>query len=329
MCLFPKLIKNRKYTETKKNGGNVPQLKDERVIFVPVGCGNCVECRKQKSREWQVRLSEDIKTNTNGKFVTLTFSNEQYTKLTKEIEAKGYLRDNMTATLAVRRFLERWRKEFKKSVRHWLVTELGHNGTENIHLHGIIWTDKKFETIEKHWQYGHIYPNSEQHRKGNYVSIKTVNYIVKYVSKLDQKHSLYKPVILSSPGIGGNYKNTYNAKLNKFNGNQTRETYKTNTGHEIALPVYWRNAIYNDEEREQLWLNRLDKKERWVCGERVSIKDGEEEYKKLLKYYQEKNKRLGYGDRNWKLLEYEQQRRELMHKMRIGAKAGIAPGSAI
>ena len=33
------------------------------------------------------------------------------------------------ATRAVRFFLERWRKEYKKSLRHWLVTEIGGNYT--------------------------------------------------------------------------------------------------------------------------------------------------------------------------------------------------------
>ena len=47
------------------------------------------------------------------------------TKSIKVIEGVGYEKDNNIATLSVRRFLERWRKEFKRSVRHWLITELG------------------------------------------------------------------------------------------------------------------------------------------------------------------------------------------------------------
>ena len=75
---------------------------------------------------------EDIKDNPKCTFVTLTFSNEKLTTLNNEIpnEIQGYARDNALATLAVRRFLERWRKKNKKSIRHWLVTELGHKGTD-------------------------------------------------------------------------------------------------------------------------------------------------------------------------------------------------------
>ena len=48
MCLYPKLILNKKYTGTKKNKGVIPTLTDERVKYVPVGCGKCMECMKKK-----------------------------------------------------------------------------------------------------------------------------------------------------------------------------------------------------------------------------------------------------------------------------------------
>ena len=48
MCLYPKLIKNRKYIANKKNGGVIPAVLDERVKLVSVGCGKCMECKKRK-----------------------------------------------------------------------------------------------------------------------------------------------------------------------------------------------------------------------------------------------------------------------------------------
>ena len=149
MCLYPKLIKNPKYKPNKKNGGNVPEMKDKRVMYVPIGCKKCIECMKQRGTQWQVRLLEEVRSGTkNGHFVTLTFSTDSLKELTNHLYEEnggelleGYELDNALATLAVRRFLERWRKKHKKSVRHWLVTELGHGTTEHVHLHGIIWTD--------------------------------------------------------------------------------------------------------------------------------------------------------------------------------------------
>lgn len=83
--------------------------------------------------------------------------------------------------------------------------------------------------------------------------------------------------------------------MNKFNNENTREYYITNQGFKINLPIYYRNKIYNDDEREKLWLNKLDEGKRFVCGEMVKDTD-EENYFKLLDYYRKENKRLGYGD---------------------------------
>lgn len=318
MCLYPKLIKNRKYTANKKNGGVIPAISDKRTLLVPVGCGKCIECKKQKSRGWQVRLNEEIRHNKKGKFVTLTFSNESIKELSKEIKGlNGYDLDNEIATLATRRFLERWRKKFKKSVRHWLVTELGGNGTENIHMHGIIWTEEESETIDKIWKYGKTWIGDN--KNGGYVNEKTINYIVKYVNKTDEKHKEYNSKILTSQGIGKQYIERSDSNRNKYKEKETKETYTTRTGTKINLPIYYRNKIYSEEEREKLWIEKLDKKERWVCGEKVDISKGEEEYYKIVEYYREKNKRLGYGndEKNWERKRYENDRRNLMILERI------------
>lgn len=328
MCLYPKLITNRKYTPNKKNGGIIPAISDERVLKVAVGCQNCIECRKQKAREWQVRLLEDIKHNTNGKFITLTFSNESIKKIVVHIRdtngdpfqiPEGYELDNAIATRGMRLFLERWRKKFKKSLRHWMVSELGHDGTENIHLHGIVWTDETVETIRNIWQYGYIWPR--ENWKGTYVNAKTVNYIIKYLTKQDEKHRNYKGRILTSAGIGRGYVQNPKGQWtkNKYNGDNTNETYRTDTGHKIGMPVYWRNKIYNDEEREKLWLQKLDKQERWILGNRVDISQNDNEYIKGLEYARQRNKELGYGD-NYIDIEqkiYEHERRIIMQQTRI------------
>lgn len=318
MCLYPRLIKNRKYTVTKKNGGDVPIATDPRVLYVPVGCQKCIECKKQKGRQWSIRLQEEIRTDTTGKFVTLTFSNESIKELIDALEIKyeGYELDNEIATLATRRFLERWRKKYKKSVKHWLITELGqggkkHKGTENIHLHGIIFTDEKDE-IEKLWKYGFVYI-------GKYVNEQTINYCVKYSTQIDELHPNYNAKILTSPGIGSNYTNRLDAKTNSYKPGKTNENYRTRDGQEMNLPIYYRNKIYSEEEREKLWLEKLDKEERWILGNKVSTKNGPEQYYKELKYAQAKNKRLGYGDdtKDWEQYHYEQERRKINMKKRL------------
>lgn len=336
MCLYPSLMLNRKYTKTKKNGGIIPPIEDPRTKYVPIGCQLCMECRKQKAREWQVRLHEHIKTNTNGKFITLTFSNESIKKLcdyektftdpkTGEIykaklnTLKGYELDNEISTVAMRLFLERWRKKYKKSLTHWVVTELGHKGTENVHMHGIVFTDINIEDLRSIWGYGFVWAGYIKNgRLENYVNERTVNYIIKYISKVDILHKTYKSKVLTSPGIGRNYINTPNCKNNAYKGSGTDETYRTRQGYRLSLPIYYRNKIYSERERERLWIQKLDKQERWVCGERINIKYSDQQYYDALKWHRRRNIEMGYGSNEmWKRKHYEEQRRIIIINTRI------------
>jgi hypothetical protein len=329
MCLYPTLIINPKYKANKKNGGVIPLLTDNRIKYVPIGCNNCIECRKQKAKGWHVRLLEDVKHRRDGKFITLTFSNEEYAKLYEEIpiEIEGYARDNAIATLATRRFLERWRKEYGKSLRHWFITELGHNGTENIHIHGIVWTNKPIQQVANKWQYGYTWLGTKiQNTKRetvyiNYVNANTATYITKYVTKLDAKHSHYKPIILTSPGIGGAYIGTHNADQNKYKEKETIETYRTTTGHKMTMPIYWRNKIYTDKQREQLWIYKLDKQERWIMGEKIDMRDknAEKTVTEMLRWHRQRAIEIGYTDntKTWDEEQYQKNIRTLKQLTRI------------
>ena len=318
MCLYPRVIENRKYKANKKNKGVVPRAQDRRVLLVPVGCGNCMECRKQKANHWKVRLKEDLRTNKIVKFVTLTFSDRSLAKLDKEIKGlKGYDRDNEIARLAMRRFLERWRKKYKKSVRHWCVTELGSKNTERLHIHGLLWTDKNIKEIKERWQYGKAILGDGKGK--HYVNEETIGYIVKYISKVDKKHKYYKSKMFTSPGIGKEYFEREDSKVNEYKGLETNELYTTRTGMKLGMPVYYRNHLYSDEEREKLWLMKLDEQVRWVDGVKVDVSENDDEYYELLKVKREKNKRLGYLDneKNWSLKRYENERRNIKKLERI------------
>lgn len=331
MCLYPKLIKNKKYIPNKKNGGIVPDLPkikikdkwvdDTRVLMVPIGCGKCMECMKQKKNEWRVRLLEEIKNNNKiAHFVTLTYSNEEYSKFFNEhmsdTKLQGYDLYNEIATKSVRYFLERWRKDTGKSVKHWLITELGHVGTENIHLHGIIWTNKSPEYIKNKWKYGYIWDSVES---GGYVNDITVNYITKYCTKIDLDHKEYKPKILTSKGIGSNYTKTNRFKKHKFKQGHTKDFYITPQGNKIQNPIYYRNKLYSDNQKELLWLNKLDKNVRYVDGTKIDISSNHDEYYRRLEKARIKNKRLGFGDDeiNWNRIQYEKEKAIYLHKKRL------------
>lgn len=314
-------MKNPRYKPNKKNGGNIPEMRDARLGFVPVRCGVCMECMAAKSAEWKARLLEEIKYNKQkGNFVTLTFSNESYKEiveavLNKNPSIEGYDLDNQVATVAVHRWRERWRKETGKSPRHWLITELGGGETEHLHLHGIVWGETAL--IGKHWGYGFATIGDGKGR--NFVNEQTIGYITKYITKLDEKHKYYQPKILCSnqPGIGKGFVDTMNAKACKFKGDKTKTTYTTPQGFNMNLNVYWRNKLYTEEERELLWLQKLDEGVQYIGGEKIKAEDSENRAK-LLKYYQNVSKKLGYGSPgDWEARKYEEQRRKLMQDKRL------------
>ena len=149
MCLYPKLISNKKYQPNKKNGGVVPPLADKRALNVAAGCGNCMECRKKKALEWQIRLCEENRSQKmKGYFVTWTFSNESLIKLENILRNEGCIyegwkMENEICRKAVRLYMKRWNNDFGKTLRHWMVTEKGGNNSERIHMHGLVWTDKE------------------------------------------------------------------------------------------------------------------------------------------------------------------------------------------
>lgn len=300
MCLYPRLILNKKYLPTKKNGGNPAKCEDERTKYVPIGCGNCIECKKQKAQEWKVRLNEEIKVNNNAHFVTLSFSDEELDELCKELKTTE---TEIVSSIAIRRFTERWRKLFKTAPRHFLINELGHNESERLHFHGLLWySNISKEELEKIWSYGMIYV-------GEYVNNKTINYIVKYVTKIDRDHKGFKQQIFASKGLGRNYIGTPNANMNKYRGLKTREYYTLPNGAKVSLPIYYRNHIYTEEERGYLWCNRLDKEIQYILGTEYPLRTQEQriDFENILKNAQDFNIIAGYGEptEKWEKTTYQ------------------------
>lgn len=283
---------------------------------------------RQKARGWQVRLHEELRTDDGRMklFVTLSFSDESLIKLEKDLDSNldGYTLDNKIATLAVRRFLERWRKTYKASLKHWLVTELGQTNTERLHIHGIIWSSPSdceptaqmqrnfIAQLNKYWQYGNIWV-------GDYVNERTINYIVKYLHKADTKHKNYIPVVLCSKGIGSNYMSRYDSKRNAYAEKNTHELYTTRNGIKLPLPKYYRNNLYTDEQKEMLWINLLDKNTRYVNGIKIDVSENDIDYWNVLMEQRKENKRLGYGDdeKDWKKINYEKHLRNLKRLQRL------------
>lgn len=347
MCLYPRKYVNQKYTCTKKNGGNIPlppvigqkkyvqtydtktydkndilkcehiekevteKTYDKRVLTVQIPCGCCIECCKQKANAWRVRMIEELKMHKYNYFVTLTFSNDELKDLRKEFNLPEC---NAVAKKAVRRHLERWRKDFKCQLKHWYITEMGHENTERIHLHGILFCDtdisEQFERIArehdgwrcnwKYWKYGHIWV-------GDYCTSKTINYIVKYMTKLDTDHKGFYGEVLCSPGIGRNYTEREIFNTYRYIRGESRSDYRLQNGARVKLPTYYKNKAYEEEERELIWRESMDRNCTVIMGNEYDNEHVDPRtIGRILNKAQEVNRKLGYGDdsQEWRKKSY-------------------------
>lgn len=258
MCLYPKIIENPKYKPNRANNGVPPVLWTEKVKYIEIKCGVCSECRKSKANQWKIRIIEELKVNPKAIFVTMTFSNEALEQLNYNDK-----KPNQAVGRAIELFRKRWYKKYKKPIKHWLVTEKGDEYTKRIHLHGLIWTDLTEEQFEKDWGYGWVYFGYE-------TSLRTINYIVKYITKEDPANPDFKGKVFASKGIGASYI-AEGRKTNKFNEDKTEERYRLPNGIKVGLPVYYRNKIYSGTEREMLRIQKIDSGERWINGIKMPI----------------------------------------------------------
>lgn len=265
MCLYPVFVKNPKYKPNKKNKGKPPICKDRRLLYIPIKCGYCIECRKQKQREWRVRLEEELRSNY-GYFITLTISPEGIKDLEEKTGLNWEENPNEIASKGLRLFLERVRKDTGKSMRHWCVTELGED-KDRIHLHGIFFGQRSAELIKKHWKYGFIFI-------GQYCNSRSVNYMTKYMLKVDTKHPEFKQIVLASAGIGSGYFDRPDWQWQKQNYKRIEvPTYTFRNGTKMAMPKYYKDKLFTEEERNKMWINNLNRGILWIYGEKVKAND--------------------------------------------------------
>lgn len=259
-CLHPVRIRNPRYKPNSKNGGFPDIPSDPRLAYLNVPCGKCIGCKKRKANDWRFRLWKEWQSHDPRRchFVTFTFDDEHLESLRSELsEYKNS--DNDVCRLAVRRFLERYRKYYGKSLRHWFITELGEE-TGRIHLHGVLmnfktgsyFRDKFFVDIPRLrdiWSYGHIWVGWMNH--------KTINYITKYLTKFDSTD--FKPLMLCSPGIGRSYITSRTVRMHvDYDDGQGMFFVTTSNGFKVALPRYYRKFIWDEDFLQSRYLRLLD-----------------------------------------------------------------------
>ena len=89
---------------------------------------------------------------------------------------------------------------------------------------------------------------------------------------------------------GSGYFERNDWKNNIYKKGETKETYVYRNGTRAMMPRYYRDKIYTEDEKEYLWIEKLDKGITWVMGQKCKIDS--KEYEEALKYYQLRARQL-------------------------------------
>lgn len=270
MCVNLVPTVNPKYRKAIKLGRPLSGYPDDFYLLVP--CGKCIDCRRKRGKEWRTRLQHEIMYGDfrTVYFITLTFSPEFYEKFQIEVPGSNSFSkrrvSNDGVSRAVRLFLERYRKRYGRSLRHFFVTERGEKGGR-LHLHGLIFdpeftlhlesskysgrvVSKPYDLLQLNkafaeiWSYGFTYFEP--------ITQKTVNYVTKYITKYYDYDKEFIPKIFVSPGFGSCF--CRNRQMvdwtKKISGKDGRFCYVASV--RCALPRYYFEKIYNEAERR--WI---------------------------------------------------------------------------
>lgn len=254
MCLQTRFIRNPRYKPNKKNNGRPEVARAAELLFVPIKCGECIECRKEKAREWEFRLENELQGDQTARFITLTFNEEALDKLKLETPD-----DNALCSRAIELLCKRCERKLK-SLKHWFINELGHEGTERIHLHGFVWGKGAIEEVKKKWTFGYIFDSGVP--QGG-----AIKYCVKYTYKFDEAHPEFKQKVFASKGIGRKWLKTVEAE--RMMEREKEEPARLKDGRKMKLPMYFYRKIMSDEAREKAFIEKQRQPYMWACGKKI------------------------------------------------------------
>lgn len=216
------------------------RLKKYRGVIAP--CGKCLNCKKRRANDWIIRIKAEEKIHTSALFVTLTYEQPPIT-------AKGW---PTVQKSCVQNFFKRLRfNTGRKNIRYYLCAEYG-SQTMRPHYHAIIFNANE-EEITKAWTYeneniknGHIHFGT--------VGGASINYTVKYMMK-DKKIPLHRnddrnpEFAIMSQGLGKSY---MTKEMITWHRNNKASYTVQEGGIKNALPRYYRDKIFSEEERKYM-----------------------------------------------------------------------------
>lgn len=208
-----------------------------RLDEVPVPCGKCPVCKDNRVNSWAFRLLNEEKQSTSSYFVTLTYENH-----TVPITSRGFMTlDKRDFQL----FMKRLRKDTGDKLKYYAVGEYGSQRMRP-HYHMILFGLSDKEAIFRNWQLGQVDVGQ--------VSGASIRYTLKYINKpgkipLHRNDDRKKEFSLMSKGLGSNYLTPQ--MINYHQADVSRNYLTALGGAKVALPKYYRDRIYDDDQKKQ------------------------------------------------------------------------------
>lgn len=275
---------------------------------VPFPCGKCLLCRNRRASGWSFRLRKQLEVSDCAFFVTLTY-NTDYVPLSD----KGYMTLQKNHC---QKFIKRLRKaQQSNDIKYYLAGEYG-DDRDRPHYHIILFNcqlstligahmakivmrtpemylDGKYHYDSKHWAdpetgqpYGAISIGT--------VTMASIGYTLKYIQKqskipIHKNDDRKKEFSLISKGLGKSYLSE-NVKLWHHANLIERMYLPIEEQKKIAMPRYYKNQIYTNEERELIGIQLSDYEEKEY--ELLSQRERLQKYDKRVKEVAENNRKL-------------------------------------
>lgn len=205
--------------------------------YIPVPCGQCPECVKNRINSWIFRINKHSKISYNSVFLTLTYDpdNLPFTPCGKPTLVKKDIQN----------FMKSLRQEQKKYYSDTKITyygcgEYGKKGGRP-HYHLLLFNVHPKIDYSRVWKKGFALPLPA--KEGSF------KYVLKYMSK--QKTKTKKDVqqiefSLMSKGIGKNY---LTPAIKQYHSDLENCFVTTENGYKMPMPKYYKEKLYDDEQR--------------------------------------------------------------------------------
>lgn len=225
----------------------------------PCPCGRCPACLARRASGWSFRLMMEDKRSTSSYFITLTYG---------DIAPRS---KNNFMTLAlddIQKFMKKLRKIHSahqdEPLRYYLVGEYG-GKYKRPHYHlilfnadlSLMYSKKDIQILEMSNYDGQAHVTLFQWDKGftsvGSVTGASVGYTLKYMTKARWKpmhanDDRTREFSTMSKGLGDNYITEASIKWHTSNLSE-RMYLHIDDGKKIAMPRYYKQKIYTDEQR--------------------------------------------------------------------------------